>query len=106
MAVAESEVGAGHSAGQIEPEAGAARSVEAPTPALPRPVAPLSPFQRTWNDFIGLIKDFGEIAKFVALLLAIAGFIGLYFPTARTQFEMLTGPSAWYYIGAVKTGRS
>ncbi|WP_158912720.1 hypothetical protein [Caulobacter sp. S45] len=60
--------------------------------------------QRHWNNFIGLIKDFGEIAKFVALLLAIAGFVGLYFPTARTWFEMHTDPGAWYYIGAIKGG--
>ena len=54
-----------------------------------------------WGHFIGIIGDAGEIAKLIALLLAIAGLVTVYFPGLRREWEQISSPSAWYWIGTV-----
>jgi len=57
-----------------------------------------------WDRFIKAIKDLGEVAKFIALLLAILGFILVFFPSMRRSGEIWVQPTNWYWIGAVDKG--
>ena len=63
-----------------------------PAPRIPNAHAPIESITSfvgaasrpyAWRGFIDLINDLGELAKFIVLLLAILGLVGLYFPTAR-----------------------
>lgn len=57
-----------------------------------------------WDRTIRVVKDLGELAKFVALLLAIFGFLLVYFPGLRRSGEIIVQPASWYWIGTVKGG--
>lgn len=70
----------------------------------PAPVA-RSEKKSWWRAFVDGIKDLGEIVKFLALLLAVVGLIGLYLPGVRTSVQANINPSAWYYIGATTGDR-
>ena len=63
-----------------------------------------SPPKSKWRAFVDGVKDLGELAKFIALLLVIIGFVGLYIPGLRMKFEVIANPTAWYYIGGAANG--
>lgn len=58
-----------------------------------------------WKTSVQFAKDVGEWAKLIALILAIVGLIGIYFPTIQRRWEILVKPKAWYYIGFVDSNR-
>lgn len=83
----------------------AARDRTSATDVVPTAVAAPGVARRTrWRRTVDLAADLGEIAKLVALLLAIAGLVGLYLPGVRTAFETRLNPRAWYYVGEVDRG--
>lgn len=62
-----------------------------------RPEEP-SPATTRWRRFMTGVSDAGEVAKLVALLLAVTGVLAIYFPGLRQAYERATMPSAWYNI--------
>ena len=55
-----------------------------------------------WERGVAIAKDLGEYAKLVALLLAIAGLLGVYLPGVRRTWEQWVTPTSWYWIGTVR----
>ncbi len=51
-----------------------------------------------WRRFMVAISDAGELAKLLALLLAVVGFLAIYFPGIRQAYERKTMPTAWYNV--------
>lgn len=78
-----------------------------PLPPAPPPPPPLSGsrLKQYWDGGVTFAHDVGEWAKLGALLLAIAGLVGVLVPDAKRWWEIHLGSEAWYYIGVVKNGR-
>jgi hypothetical protein len=55
-----------------------------------------------WERGVAIARDLGEYAKLIALVLAISGLIGIYFPGVRRAWEQWVAPTSWYWIGTVR----
>lgn len=59
---------------------------------------------RWWKGGVAAAHDLGEWAKLVALLLAVAGLLGVLLPDTKRWWEINLYPESWYYIGQVRGG--
>jgi hypothetical protein len=56
----------------------------------------------SWRNLIVAgAHDAGEVAKLIALILAIVAFLGFYLPGWRRNWELVTAPQYWYRIGTI-----
>lgn len=56
---------------------------------------------RYWEKIVQTAHDLGEVAKLIALVLAIITFAGFYRPDWRRKWEIFSGPQYWYRIGTI-----